>query len=272
MTGIIVDQERCTRCSICAKICPIGLIISADETQLPVVNETNAPYCVNCGHCEIYCPAGALTLDFMPDDKTDETVESGEIAPDRLGIYMKRRRSVRHFTADEVEKDRIEQILDIVRYAPSGMNSQTVQWIVVHDKKNVHRLAELTIDWMRSLSESNNPLSNYAVRLVAAWECGVDPICRNAPHVLIAHIPEESLTAQTDAIIALAHFDIVASAFGLGTCWAGFVAAAARSWKPIQEALALPKGRAVAYAMMFGYPQYKIYGIPRRNQARITWQ
>ena len=162
--------------------------------------------------------------------------------------------------------------MDIVRYAASGMNAQPVEWMVVYDEKEVKRLAGITIDWMRSLSKGDSPMSPYAKGLVAAWERGADPICRDAPHLLIAHIPENSLTATTDAIIALTHFDIAAPAFGLGTCWAGFVAGAARMWQPMQEALALPTGRALAYAMMFGYPQYKTYSIPRRNTARILWR
>ncbi len=40
---------------------------------------------------------------------------------------------------------------------------------------------------------------------------------------LFAHIPEGNPMASVDAIIALTHFDIAAPAFGIGTCWAGFV-------------------------------------------------
>ncbi|VVB69610.1 Uncharacterised protein [uncultured archaeon] len=67
----------------------------------------------------------------------------------------------------------------------------------------------------------------------------------------IAHISEGSLTAPMDAIIALTCFDIAAPSFGLGTCWAGFLAGAARSWKPMQEEIALPTGRAAASTMLF---------------------
>lgn len=56
----------------------------------------------------------------------------------------------------------------------------------------------------------------------------------------------------TDGIIASTHFDIVAPAFGIGTCWAGFLTMAAGPWKPLQEALALPEGYTISYAMMFG--------------------
>ncbi len=121
-------------------------------------------------------------------------------------------------------------------------------------------------------SLQRSQLTGCDTSLEARIPFGIDPICWNAPHLLIAHIPENSLTAPTDAIIALTHFDIAAPAFGLGTCWEGFLAAAARSWKPMQEEIALPTGRVAAYAMLFGYPQYEIYRIPRRNPVKITWQ
>ena len=59
--------------------------------------------------------------------------------------------------------------------------------------------------------------------LVTAWERGVDAICWNAPHLLVAHIPENQMSGPTDGIIVLTHFDISAPAFGVGTCWAGFL-------------------------------------------------
>ena len=254
-------------------VCPLGIIDSADEAHLPQVQEANAPRCVDCGHCEVSCPAEALKLNLASDEACDQIIEPGKIAPESLGIYLRSRRSVRRFIHQNVEKEKIEQVLDIARYAASGGNMQPVQWLVIYDEKEVQRLAGLTIDWMRHLSESkNNPLSAYADQLIAAWEQGIDPICRSAPHLLIAHIPEDRPIAPVDAIIALTHFDIAAPAFGLGTCWAGFLSLGAASWEPLQRALALPPGRIFAYAMMFGYPQYRTYRIPRRNPVHVTWR
>lgn len=272
MNGITVNQDQCTRCNICSEICPVGVIEPADENHRAQVKETKASRCIKCGHCEAFCPSGALTLNFALDEKRDDTIEPGEISAELLGRYMKGRRSVRHFTARKVEKEKIERILDIARYAASGMNAQPVEWLVVYDDREVKRLAGITIDWLRSLIGTGNPMSAYASGLVTAWDHGKDPICRGAPHLLVAHIPENNPIAPTDAIIALTHFDISAPAFGLGTCWAGFVAGAARMWKPMHEALALPAGRIAAYAMMFGYPKYITRGIPPRNPARIIWK
>jgi nitroreductase len=188
-----------------------------------------------------------------------------------MGYYLRERRSVRHFTQDPVPKEKILEVLDIARYAASGGNGQPVEWIVVHDKKKVKRIASLTVAWMKTLINSNHPMSGYVPVLLGAWESGRDVICRGAPHLLFATIPEGNPVAQTDAIIALTHFDVAAPAYGIGTCWAGFVAMAASSYEPLQKEIGIPAGRKGAYAMMFGNPQYKIHGIPRRKPLRVTW-
>ena len=272
MTTILVDQDLCTRCGICSVVCPMAIVSPADENTLPGIQDTNAGICIQCGHCEISCPSQALLLNVRPDEKVPLPAGAGTISPDELAFYMKKRRSVRHFTSDPVPKEKIEQVLDIARYAASGGNGQPVQWLVVHDPKKVKKIAGLTVEWMRTLVNSPHPMSGYVPGLIGAWEAGHDVICRGAPHLLFAHIPEGNPVASTDAIIALTHFDIAAPAFGIGTCWAGFVAMAATTYEPLQKELGLPAGRKSAYAMMFGHPQYKTYGIPRRKPLQVTWQ
>lgn len=272
MAHIIVDQDRCTKCGICVKICSFGLIDQVDETHFPQVQDINAPTCINCGHCEVFCPSQALLLNLRPDEKVPLPADAGVISPEDIAFYLKKRRSVRHFTRDPVPREKILEVLDIARYAASGGNGQTVQWLVIHDPEKVKKIAGLTIEWMRSLVNTPHPMSGYVPTLISAWEQGIDVICRGAPHLLFAHIPENNPIAPTDAIIALTHFDIAAPAFGIGTCWAGFVAAAAMFYEPLQKELNLPAGRKSAYAMMFGNPQYKVYGIPRRKPLEVMWK
>lgn len=271
MTHIIVNQDLCTRCSICAKICSSGIIDSADEAHLPQTQEANVSRCLYCGHCEAFCPSQALLLN-LPDEKVPLLAGASTVSPEDMELYLKKRRSVRHFTREPVPKEKILEVLDIARYAASGGNGQPVHWLVVQDPKKVRKIAELTIEWMKNLLNTAHPMSGYVPMLISAWEQGNDVICRGAPHLLFAHIPEGNPVAVVDAIIALTHFDVAAPAFGISTCWAGFVAAAAISYEPLQKELDLPAGRKSAYAMMFGHPQYKIYGIPRRKPLEVMWQ
>jgi nitroreductase/NAD-dependent dihydropyrimidine dehydrogenase PreA subunit len=272
MAIILVDQDLCTRCGICSVVCPMAIVDSADENSLPRVADEKAGMCIQCGHCEASCQSQALLLNIRPDEKVVLPAGAGTISSDDMAFYLKKRRSVRHFTRDPVSKEKIEQVLDIARYAASGSNGQPVQWLVVHDPKRVRKIAGLTIEWMKTLLNTAHPMSGYVPMFISAWEQGHDVICRDAPHLLFAHIPEGNPIASVDAIIALTHFDIAAPAFDIGTCWAGFVAMAATSYEPLQKELGLPVGRKSAYAMMFGHPQYKIYGIPRRKPLEVMWQ
>lgn len=271
MVTILVDQDLCTRCGICSVVCPVRIVEPADENTLPRVFDAKAGMCIRCGHCEVHCPSQALLLNDRPDDSVRLPAGAGSIGSDDLGYYLRKRRSVRHFTIDPVPKEKILEVLDICRYAASGGNGQPVEWIVVTDPKKVQNIARLTAEWMKTLVNTGHPMSSYVPILIAGWEHGYDPICRGAPHLLVAHIPEGNPGASIDAIIALTHFDVAAPAYGIGTCWAGFVAMAAMSYAPIQEELRIPAGRKPAYAMLFGNPQYKIHGIPRRKPLTVTW-
>jgi nitroreductase/NAD-dependent dihydropyrimidine dehydrogenase PreA subunit len=272
MTTILVDKDLCNRCGICAEVCPMAIVIPASETTLPVVSDAVTGMCIQCGHCEVSCPSEALLLNVHPDEKVPLPPGAGTTTAENMAYYLKKRRSVREFTSDPVPEETIMQILDITRYAASGGNGQPVQWIVMHDTTKVKKVAGLTIEWMKTLLNTNHPLSGYLPAVIGAWDSGRDVICRDAPHLLFAHIPDGNPLASVDAIIALTHFDIAAPAFGVGTCWAGFVAMAAISYEPLQKELGIPAGRKTAYAMMFGHPQYRIYGIPRRKHLEVTWQ
>lgn len=272
METIIVDENLCTRCGICSAICITGIIDPGDERTLPKVSEEKASMCVECGHCEAFCPTQALLLNMRPEEKQILPKDAGIISSDTMEFYLKKRRSIRHFLNDPVPREKILDILGIGQYAASGMNGQPVEWLVVYDTEKVRRIAELTVNWLNSLANTTHPMSSYAPMIIGAWQQGHDIICRGAPHLLFVHIPEDSPVAPVDAIIALTHFDLAAPAFGIGTCWAGFVAAAAMYYEPLQKELGLPKGRKFAYAMMFGYPKYRAYGIPRRKSLKVTWQ
>jgi nitroreductase len=108
--------------------------------------------------------------------------------------------------------------------------------------------------------------------VVGLWDGGKDPICNNAPHLIIAHAAENSPMAQVDCILALAYAEFIALPLGLGTTWAGYVMAATIFYPPLTEALNLPKGQKCFGVIMVGYPKLKFVRMPLRNPPAVAWR
>ena len=272
MPTLLVNPDRCTRCGRCSVVCPMSIVSPASPNALPAVADDVAHRCIRCGHCEAFCPTQALLLNFHPEEKTPLPEGAGILPPDAHALYLKKRRTIRRFSKAPLPKETILALLDVARYAASGSNGQPVQWLVVHDPNKVRNVAAATVEWMRAIPPEH-PMGSYIPKILAGWDKGFDVICRGAPHLLVAHIPVANPIAPVDAVIALTLVDVAAPAWGIGTCWAGFVAmAAAAAHPPLLHALDLPEGRKFAYAMMLGLPKYKIAAIPRRNPLAVSWQ
>jgi nitroreductase len=196
------------------------------------------------------------------------------MTPEQVEHFLRYRRSIRIYKKRPVEKDVLERLINVARFAPSAINRQPVQWTVIYDCDEVQRLTGLAIDWMRHLIKEGSPLAS-AMNMesaVANWEAGFDPICRRAPHLIIASADKEDRMAPTDCTIALAYLEVAALAFGLGTCWAGYFNAAATLWPPLHDAIAFPKGNVNLGSMMIGYPKFKYQRLPLRNEVKVTWR
>jgi nitroreductase/NAD-dependent dihydropyrimidine dehydrogenase PreA subunit len=273
MPSIVIDTEKCKQDGICADECPAG-IIKFEKDAFPEPVQGFDEFCIRCGHCLAVCPHGALSLHGVSPDACD-AVDKGLLpAPEQIAHFMRARRSSRKFKSKPVPREIIAQCLDTVRWAPSGHNAQPVHWLVIHDTEEVRRLAGLVADWMRMLVASGLPIVKklHLDIVVSEWDKGVDKIVRGAQHIVVAHGLRDDPTAATACTIALAHFELIAKAHGLGPTWAGFFHAAAGTYPPLQQALALPDGHQVMGAMLLGYSKYSYARIPEREPARITWK
>ena len=58
MSLFSVDESKCTKCGICAKVCLYG-IIEPGDFGFPQIDEKKEGRCIECGHCALFCPASA---------------------------------------------------------------------------------------------------------------------------------------------------------------------------------------------------------------------
>jgi nitroreductase/NAD-dependent dihydropyrimidine dehydrogenase PreA subunit len=272
MPLFVVDPALCKRDGVCVAECPTRIIELAPDGTVPRVPAEAEEFCRNCGHCVAVCSQGAVTLATMAPEQLPPVRTDRLLGPEQVEHFLRARRSVRSYTARPVDRELLDKLIDIARFAPSASNRQPVRWLVVQDPAEVRRLAGLVVDWIRAgLPTQTSAARRNNQRVLFLWDSGVDMICRGAPHLIVACAPKEYPWAATDCAIALTYLELAAPSFGLGACWGGFFTAAARQWAPLQETLALPADQIVCGAMMVGYPRYRYHRLPLRNEPPITW-
>ena len=111
------------------------------------------------------------------------------------------RYSVRKYLDKDVEEEKLREVLEAGRLAPSACNYQPWKFIVVRDKEIRKKIAEPTT-WAKFIAEAPVLIVACKVRdgfLMGGWYD----------------------SAILDIGIALDHMTLQATHLGLGTCWIG---------------------------------------------------
>jgi nitroreductase/ferredoxin len=274
MSLFTIDPKKCKRDGICAAVCPAQIIIQKDKKSFPSMLAGGEEFCINCGHCVAVCPHGAMALATMTAEGCPPIDKS--LLPTALALkhLLQARRSVRQYKKTPVSRKLLMALLDTARFAPTGSNKQQVHWTVFSKPDEVHKLAAMVIDFIKTMLPvtTDEAAVRRFRRIVSAWESGRDRIMRGAPHLIVAHSPSDLSFPAADCAIALTYLELYAYTQGLGTCWAGYFTGAAGLHEPLIRALSLPAGHQCYGAVMLGYPQYRYHRIPGRNEAQINWR
>jgi len=274
MSWISINETKCRKDGICAAVCPPGIINPPDATRFPLETEDAEELCIRCGHCMAVCPDGAISFEGMKTEYLPKIDGSMLPSTAQAQAFLRSRRSIRTFKDKSVHREILARLIDIARYAPSGSNAQPVEWMVIYDKNDVNKYAAMVIDWIKYIiREHAEAVTGLHMDLIVkAWDEGVDQICRNAPHIIIAHGSEQNQMIQNSCTIALTYLELAAFALKLGACWAGYLGLAIENWPPLNKALNFPAGNKAFGAMLVGYPKYKYHRIPLRNEPKIIWK
>jgi nitroreductase/ferredoxin len=274
MSLISVDHEKCNQDGICVSECPARIIVINAETGYPVPTPDFKNFCLKCGHCVTVCPTEALHLDWLAPEECPAIMKERVVSSEQAEQFLRGRRSIRSFKEKQIPRDTLEKLIEVACSAPSAKNQQPWHWIVVQEPAEVRRIAEMVIDAIRMLNETNPQEAEERgiPRVLASWDQGYDRICRGAPHLIIVHADKNWLYGPEDTALALSLLDLYATSLGLGACWAGYVYKTTNVYPTLFEALGLPVDHLAFGAMMIGYPKFSYRRIPIRNKPRVTWK
>jgi nitroreductase/NAD-dependent dihydropyrimidine dehydrogenase PreA subunit len=248
-------------------VCPNRILQRETSNDYPACVKEGEELCIGCYHCVAACPAGGLTIGGIGRDDCLEYDHSTAIRFEHFAQLARSRRSIRHYSDKPLDDRVVEQLLDVVRWAPTAKNGLPVKWIVINNAAKVRELAGMVMDCVKKVPNTE--------RMVDAWNQGGDPVFRGAPCVIGAYT--DDLTAHWSALdtaIAIGTLDLCATAMRLGTCWAGiFVRAAQSEDKPaLNRWLGLKDTETIHGGLMLGHIGNEMYQrIPYRPEAPKIW-
>lgn len=268
-----VDKSKCASCGACVNDCPLKILEIDQKQNFPLMIGRGEELCIKCGHCVAVCPNGAIFLEPMPLSACRKLNADWRIPPDKLEQFLKGRRSIRSYKAEPVERQVLEKLIDIARFAPSGINRQPAYWAILCEKEKVARLSGIIIEWMRGQVAAGSSLADSfrMKNIIAAWERKQDWICRGSPNLIICYGLKDDLTAPQACTIALAYLELAAVSFGLGACWAGYAAMAINMCPEARKFTGISNKANCFGAMMAGYPEVNYSRIPSRNKAPVKY-
>ena len=143
---------------------------------------------------------------------------------------IKSRKSVRSFLDKKVESEKVTDILEMARLAPSFFNRQDWRFVIVQDIRTKEKLV------------------NYAKSPSFVAESPIVIVGCGKPIKQIASSDQSSFII--DAAIALNHITLAAVEYGLGSCWVSIF-----DETKVKEILDIPNEIKVIGLVSLGYPK-----------------
>lgn len=132
--------------------------------------------------------------------------------------FIKSRRSTRKFQDTPVEQEKIEQVVEAGRYAPSGGNCQTSHFLVVQNQEVLKKLAEMAQQAFAAMEETPG-LYKSLVNSIRQSKTGNYVFHYNAPVLIIVANQKDYGNNMADSSCALENMMLMANALDLGSCW-----------------------------------------------------
>lgn len=271
-----VNEEKCIGCSQCIKDCPVNDILLTDNKKAQIKNES----CIACGHCIAICPKEAVSTDsFNMEEVQSFEADVVGLDPTRLLNTIRFRRTTRRFTEEPIEQSVLKNIIEAGRFTQTGTNSQDVSYIVLSDtlsdvKDTIYEILKKKGEYLlANLTPETKHLEAYAnlwVHMYDAYHAdkkGHDRLFFNAPAVIL-------LTANSpvNGALATGNMDLMANAYGLGTCICGFALVALNDQPELLKQIGVEEGKSIVTCLVIGHPNVTYKRTVPRKQADVKWK
>jgi hypothetical protein len=168
-----------------------------------------------------------ILINNCGDDKMNEKKR------DKILELMKSRRSIRIYNGEKVSRKILIELVDCARLAPTAVNSQPWEFIIVDDEEKINFVTD-NIGWtpLRGKPDKNKYPGGF---------------------IIILGNPELNKKCEVDCAFACENILIAAASFGLGTCVFGTI-----NREEIAEEFLIPQNLKIVFIVSIGYPDERV--------------
>ncbi len=185
---------------------------------------------------------------------------------------VKNRRSIRKFKTDPVSDEHIDKILEVARQAPSGLNSQPWEFIVIKKKELKEKISQLVNEYrfthwerMEQTRESwqkdqisINPkevekMNDWSETPVFILVCGDTRTKYGLPMTVRYHHQKRESIFTSSLATVFSYMQLAATTLGLTTQWVTAVQVPLVNCM-IKDLLGIPEPIEIYDLMLLGYP------------------
>lgn len=175
---------------------------------------------------------------------------------------IKKRRSVRTYTKEQLSQENLDLIIEAGIYAPTACNEQPWHFTII---QNPEMLAHINAECSRNMALSDTD-----------WirKMGANPAFRvtyNAPTLIIVSGKKDATALAADCSAAIENMILAAASLGIGSVWLGLVNHFFKAKDAMQD-LGIPEGYEPFYGVVFGYNANEKEAVgPKRNTDVVNY-
>ncbi|MFW9952899.1 MAG: nitroreductase family protein [Candidatus Thorarchaeota archaeon] len=143
------------------------------------------------------------------------------------------RRTIRRFKQDSIPIEILKKLIDYARLAPSGMNIQGLEYIIISNQQMRNSLFPL-LRWAALLPEGEQ-----------TPEIGRQPTA----YIIVLGNTQIKRNVDIDVGAAIENILLGALNYGVGSCWMGSI-----DRDKIRELFKIPEQYLIKYVISLGYP------------------
>ncbi|MDR3088946.1 MAG: nitroreductase family protein [Desulfobulbaceae bacterium] len=258
----------CSQCGACVRECgPLREAISLTDNGVRIDLEL----CMACGHCVAVCPNDEMEHPLSPRQPLMDKLPT----PEAAAMFLRSPRSVRFYKQEGASREQLMRLLDMGRYAQTGVNSQGISYLALDGRDKLEALNALFCETALNLMPEHPEIARLAEVIELQKERKEERIFRGAPQLIIALADKDHPRPRENAQFSLTFIALFAPTLGLGTCWAGYFEALAihdRFAAPFWKFLDLADNMRIRGALMVGIPDVEFRRLVAREPLRVDWR